>query len=142
MQSSRPAKGNSLHKNTSYDLYIVKIRPPVSLHSSPFYPTPKSGALRCFQSARHPQKCSFPWGIYTPCNTCSQDPPHSVSQAASRFSTAHSRGSLHLSYLILSYLYRNTGPTPWTSRSKLLHLPPSDKISLISMSPSGGRIRY
>jgi len=31
---------------------------------------------------------------------------------------------------------------PWGSRSKLLHLPPVPKISLISMSPDGGRIRY
>jgi len=31
---------------------------------------------------------------------------------------------------------------PWGSRSKLLHLPPVPKISLISMSPYGGRIRY
>lgn len=31
---------------------------------------------------------------------------------------------------------------PCGSRSKLLHLPPVPKISLISMSPDGGRIRY
>jgi len=31
---------------------------------------------------------------------------------------------------------------PVWSRSKLLHLPPVPKISLISMSPDGGRIRY
>ena len=31
---------------------------------------------------------------------------------------------------------------PWWSRSKLLHLHPVAKISLISMAPSGGRIRY
>ena len=31
---------------------------------------------------------------------------------------------------------------PWGSRSKLLHLPRVPKISLISKSPSGGRIRY
>ena len=31
---------------------------------------------------------------------------------------------------------------PWRSRSKLLHLLLSSKISLISMAPSGDRIRY
>ena len=31
---------------------------------------------------------------------------------------------------------------PWRSRSKLLHLLPVPKISLISMSPDRGRIRY
>ena len=31
---------------------------------------------------------------------------------------------------------------PWGSRSKPLYLPPGSKISLISQTPNGGRIRY
>jgi len=42
VQSLRPQKlGNSLCKNTSYDVYIIKL-----LHSSLFYPTLKSYALQ------------------------------------------------------------------------------------------------
>jgi len=61
--------------------------------------------------------------------------------------------SFTLSCLLLYYLLlpEGSGPipdvlqyraNPWGSRSKLLHLPPVPKISLISMSPDGGRIRY
>ena len=54
-------------------------------------------------------------------------------------------------YLLIYYHPRRGGPfpevlqyrvNPWRSRSKLLHLLPVPKISLISMSPDGGRIRY
>ena len=47
VQSPRPPKGNSLHKNMSYDVQIVKIGSPVfcTMHSLPFYPSPK---ILCF----------------------------------------------------------------------------------------------
>ena len=66
MQLSRPPKGNSLCKNTSYDVgvYIVKIGPPVFCTGHPFSFTQslKYYALQCFSIGQTPQKCPFPWG--------------------------------------------------------------------------------
>jgi len=39
------------------------------LHSSPFHQIPKTHIVQT------PEKCPFPWGIYTPCDACSMDPP-------------------------------------------------------------------
>jgi len=52
-------KGNSLCKNTSYDVWIVKIGPPVFYTAHPFTQLPNPMLYNTFQSARHPQKRPF-----------------------------------------------------------------------------------
>jgi len=54
---SDPQKATPCAKNI--DVQIVKIGPPVFLHSSPFYPTQNPTLYNAFQLARHPQKCPF-----------------------------------------------------------------------------------
>jgi len=83
VQSSRPPKGNSLCKNTSYDVQIVKIGPPF-FTAHPFTQSPNH-VLRCFLIGHTLPKVPFPVAApISPCNTCSLDPSHSAFQTASR----------------------------------------------------------
>jgi len=77
VQSSWPPKGNSLHKNMSYDVQIDKIGPSF-LYSSPFYATHKSYALQYFLINQTALKVPLLTVTSTyPRNTCSLDPPNS-----------------------------------------------------------------
>ena len=82
-QSSRPPKGNSLHKNTSrsYAVQIIDIGVPV-LAQLIFLPnSPKSFTLRCFSINQTPPKVPYPWGnvIHVPI----PGPPNSISNCIS-----------------------------------------------------------
>jgi len=79
-----PEKVTPCKKNTSYDTQIVKTGPPAFCTAHPFTQPPKS--LNAFQSARHPKSPPSHGAptVYTPCNTCSLDPPDSPSQTASQ----------------------------------------------------------
>jgi len=82
VQSSRPPKGNSLHKNTSYDVQTVKIGPPF-LHARHFTQPQNPMLYNAFQSARPTKSAPSSEGICTPCNTCSLNPHDPTSQTAS-----------------------------------------------------------
>ena len=77
--------GNFLHKSTSYDIWIIRISPPVFCTAHFFYPTSKSYALQCFLiSQTPPQVPLFMGASMSPCNTRSGDPPDSAFLTASR----------------------------------------------------------
>jgi len=72
VQSLQHPKGKfveMLHKNTTYDVKIVKISPPIFLHSSPFYSTPKILCFTMLFNWLDTTKSAPPLGgIYTPSN--------------------------------------------------------------------------
>jgi len=60
IQSSRPLRGNSLHRNTSYDVTQCVF----AQHSSPFYPTPNILYLTMlFNQPDTPKVPVLVWGI-------------------------------------------------------------------------------
>jgi len=60
MQSSRPPKGNSLHKNTSCDVQIAKIGLPVVFCTAdPFTQSTKPYASQCFSITHTPKSATF-----------------------------------------------------------------------------------
>ena len=66
VQSLRPLKGNSLHKNTPYDVQIVKIIPPIVCTADNFTQPQNPKLYNGFQTAKHSLKSTYPWGICTP----------------------------------------------------------------------------
>jgi len=65
MQSMRPIKGDSLRKNTSYE--IVKTGRHPFLRSTSFYPSSRILCFIMLFNRPHTQKCPFPWGHLSPC---------------------------------------------------------------------------
>jgi len=63
----QPPKGNSLSKkNTSYDVELVRIGPPVFFTAHPFTQPPNPTFYNAFQSARHPRSAPSRGCIYVP----------------------------------------------------------------------------
>jgi len=75
-----PSKGNSLHKNMSYDIQIIKICPFVFAQLTVLPNTPKSYALQ----VRHPKSAPYHDGIYNSCNRHFLDPHDTATQSASQ----------------------------------------------------------
>jgi len=98
-------KGNSLHKNVSYDVQIVKVGRPIfaqlTLLLSPSNPV----LYNAFEYARHPQKCAFPCRhlhahvIHVPWTHPTQ-PSKLHLDWFSHFCTAHGRESLYFTMCI------------------------------------------
>jgi len=78
-------KGNSLHKNVSYDVQIVKVSRPVFCTAHPFTQPLISCALHCFWICQTPPKVLLPMEASTcPCNTYSLYLRDSAFRTASR----------------------------------------------------------
>jgi len=80
-----PRKSNSLRKKVSYHhMMYTSFRSTCFLHSSAFYPTPKSYSLQYFSIGQAPLKVPLVKASTSSTSSCSLDPPDLAFQTASR----------------------------------------------------------